>query len=262
MKNILFFTILVFLFCTAGSQTTDYLQKKEFQTEKKKIYDNIDAAKKPASDLKKMITRQSLRTDSLGNLVKTFGTQNAIYADSINKMSARVAFLNDQVTTNHHKMRTRFRFVLLLVVIILILIAASFVFLRRKINTNFEVLNDNSERINAKLDREIGAFRLELTNGLAKMNALSDELTQKMSNRFTSFETDHAQVHQKIQENNSSLKEQIKIISETAEEKFQNLKSALTVKADELLTQTKAIKSQVEKDIQTLSSELKKGKPG
>lgn len=261
MKKLLFFTILVFMFATAGAQTTDYLQKKEFQTEKKKIYDNIDAAKKPASEVKKLVNRQSLKIDSLSNLVKTFGVQNAHYADSINKMSATISSLNDQVKINHDNMRRRFGHMLIMLAILLILILGTFIFLWRKIQGNFAILNDHGERINAKLDREIGGLRLELIDALAKMVAMSDELNQKISSRFDHFETEHEQIHQKMQENNSSMKEQIQVIRESAEEKFQTFKSALAAKADEFLSQTKALKSQVDKDIQTLTSELKKIKP-
>jgi hypothetical protein len=261
MKKLLFFIILVFIFATAGAQTTDYLQKKEFQTEKKKIYDNIDAAKKPASELKKLVNRQSLKIDSLNNLVKIFGVQNALYADSINKMSATVWSLNDQVKINHDRTRKHFIYVLIMLVILFVLILGTFIILWRKIQGNFAILNDHGERINAKLDREIGALRLEVTNGIAKMHAMSDELNQKISSRFDHFETEHTQIHQKMQENNSSLKEQIQGIRESAEEKFQNFKSALAAKGDEFLSHTKALKSQVDKDIQTLASELKKIKP-
>jgi len=261
MKKLLFFTILAFLFAIAGAQTTDYLQKKEFQIEKKKIYDNIDASKKPASEVKKIVNRQSLKIDSLSNLVKAFGVQNARYADSINKMSATVNSLNDQVKINHDTMRKRFRHVWIMIAILLILILGSFIFLWRKIQGNFATLNDRGEMTDTKLDREIGALRLELIDTLAKMNAVSEELNQKISSRFDHFETEHGQIHQKIQESTSSLKEQVQVIRESAEEKFQTFKSALATKGDEFLSQTKALKAQVDKDIQTLTSELKKIKP-
>lgn len=261
MKKILFFTILAFMFGKAGTQTTDYLQKKEFQTEKKKIYDNIDAAKKPASELKKLVNRQSLKIDSLNNLLKTFGVQNALYADSINKMSVTVYSLNDKVKSNHDRTRMHFIYVLIMLAILFILILGTFIILWRKLQANFATLNDHGERINAKLDSEIGALRLELTDGLAKMHAASDELNQKISSRLDHFEAEHAQIHQKIQENNDLLKKQIQVIRDSAEEKFQNFKSALAAKTDEFLSQTKALKSQVDKDIQTLTAELKKIKP-
>jgi hypothetical protein len=261
MKNILLFTILAFLFITAGGQTTDYLQKKEFQTEKKKIYDNIDAAKKPASDLKKLVTRQSIKIDSLGIIVKTFAVQNKMYADSINKMSATVLVLNDQVRNNYQKMRTRLHYVWTLVAILVILILGTFVFLWRKGSSNFGILKDQAEKINENINKEMAAVRLELTDGLAKMHAFSDELNQKFSRRFDQFEAEHGQVHLKIQDNNSSLNEQIKATRTSAEENIQNLKSALAANSNELSAQTKALKLQLDKDIQALTAEWKKAKP-
>src|ERR1039457_6528378 len=121
MKNILLFILSVFLFTVTSAQTADYLQKKEFQTEKKKIYDNIDAAKKPVSDIRKLVTHQNLQIDSLNNVVKAFAAQNANYADSVNKMSARVNFLNDEVKVNHERAWLRFGNVFMMIGILLLL---------------------------------------------------------------------------------------------------------------------------------------------
>jgi hypothetical protein len=261
MKKLVFITLLAFLFGTAGAQTTDYLQKKEFQTEKKKIYDNIDAAKKPSSELKKLVSKQSLKIDSLANLVKSFGTQTARFNDSINKMSATVASLSDQLDSSRQKTWKSIIQVIVMLAIILLLGLVAFFILWRKIKTNFEVLNEHSELINEKIDKQTGAIRIEVIEGVAKMQAIAEEMNQKFANRFDQFEAQHGQVHMKIQDYTSSLKEELEGIRVSSEEKFQTFKSALAVKADELLAQTKAIKSQVEKDIQVLSSELKKVRP-
>jgi hypothetical protein len=261
MKNISLFTLLVFIFATVGAQTTDYLQKKEFQTEKKKIYDNIDAAKKPASDLKKQVTRQSLKIDSLNNVVKIFSVQNTVYADSINKMGATVTALDEKLKVNHAWMKTRLGQLLIITIILLLFVLVCFFILRRKIQANFVLLKENADKNSARLDTEIEAIRMELKESLAKMKGMSDELTKNISNRFDQFEAEHGQVHLKIQDNNSSLKEQIQVIRESAEEKYQTFKSSFAQKTDEILSQTKAIKSQVDKEIQVLTTELKKVKP-
>jgi hypothetical protein len=260
MKNILLFTILVFCFTTVKAQTTDYLQKKEFQTEKKKIYDNIDAAKKPSSELKKLVTRQSLKIDSLSAVVKAFEAQNKSFADSINKMSVTVLSLNGQVQSNENKLSKSYGDLLIMAVILLILVVGTFIILWRKNKKTSDILNDHREMINAKLVKEAEVIRSEMAEGFARMRAMSEELHQKLAGRIDKFEVEHGQVHLKIQDNNSSLKDQIETIRETAEEKIKTVKSDLVSKANELLSQTNALKVQMDKEIQMLISEFKKAK--
>jgi hypothetical protein len=260
MKNILLFTILVFCFTTVKAQTADYLQKKEFQTEKKKIYDNIDAVKKPSSELKKLVARQSLKIDSLSAVVKAFGAQNKSFADSINKMSVSVLSLNGQVQANESKLSKSYGDLLMMVVILLILVVGTFIILWRKNKKTADILNDHREMINAKLVKVTEAIRSEIADGVATMKAMSEELNQKLAGRIDRFEAEHGQVHMKIQDNTSSLKDQIETIKETAEEKIKTVKSDLAAKANELLSQTNALKVQMDKEIQALLSEFKKAK--
>ncbi len=61
-----FTLITVMLFTVASwAQNADYLLKKDFQTEKKKISEGIDAAKKTGYDAKKIAAKQTTAFDSL-----------------------------------------------------------------------------------------------------------------------------------------------------------------------------------------------------
>src|SRR5512141_2762989 len=97
-----FFTLLAVMLFTVASwaQNTDYLLKKDFQSEKKKISDGIDAAKKSGIDAKKIATKQVAVIDSLSKNLTINEKMLVQTNDSLQRTAARFNEMENRVNTN------------------------------------------------------------------------------------------------------------------------------------------------------------------
>ena len=82
-----------------------FISNKDFQTEKKKLYDGINAAKKTGLDVKKSLTKQNQTLDSLTQLLSGYQVQLAKSNDSISSLSGKVNDLQNQLV--HKKTSSR-----------------------------------------------------------------------------------------------------------------------------------------------------------
>src|SRR5450830_802628 len=91
--------LAVMLFTVASwAQNADYLLKKDFQSEKKKISEGIDAAKKTGIDAKKIAAKQVTVLDSLTKTLSANEKALAQTNDSLQKTAARFNALEARVS--------------------------------------------------------------------------------------------------------------------------------------------------------------------
>ncbi len=99
MKRLITLLALAGVVLHAPAQTTEYLQQKEFQSEKKKIYENLRAAGKQVGDLKKADVTLLSFIDSLGKVAVAQSKQLAATQDSLNRAQLKISDLELQVTS-------------------------------------------------------------------------------------------------------------------------------------------------------------------
>lgn len=162
MKKI-FTMITIMLFTVASwAQNADYLLKKDFQSEKKKISEGIDAAKKAGYDAKKIATKQVTVFDSMARAILANEKVLKQNNDSLQKTTATFSSLQNRVS----KMSTKTKFFLRLIVIgatlLFILLIMIVYALKKKYDKEIYVLTDENKRLGESLDKEVVAIREEL----------------------------------------------------------------------------------------------------
>ncbi|MCX6249959.1 MAG: hypothetical protein NTX61_04320 [Bacteroidetes bacterium] len=249
-KNVLFIT-LVFFIVSAGAQTTDYLQKKDFQSEKNKIYSNLNSAKKAALEVKKLISRQNVKIDSLNNVIAVFSAKNAQVTDMAGQMSLKVTAMEEKVDATNGKLTSNLLIALIVTGVVFLILLVIFLMQWRKAMAGYHSIHDEYLRLNEKLDKEIAAIRIELKDCLGLINSNSRNLDLKISDGILELTGKNELINQKLLEQSAYVQDQLKKTAEQYESKLQGIRSEFETKREEIL-------SQVDKNIQSLSSELKK----
>jgi septal ring factor EnvC (AmiA/AmiB activator) len=96
MKKLLTILTIVIFAAQTGAQTTDYLQQKDFQLEKKKIYEGINSSRKQLNEIKKEDLKIANSIDSIKLSLEMNAVQLSSDIDSLAKTNARLNALKDQ----------------------------------------------------------------------------------------------------------------------------------------------------------------------
>jgi len=205
MKKLLTFLAMLFYVGTAGAQATEYLQQKEFQAEKKKIYEGINASRKQLNEIKKSDTRIVQTIDSVKQTLAVNASQMVVNSDSLNASNARVNALKEQVDSR--KMISRGMLVTLFVItLILFIIVFYMLFLvRSKADAVKLMMADLETKTKARLDAEITSLNGEIKAMRDALAASANDLNHKISSALLSLEEKSLLSEQK-------MKEQISVI--------------------------------------------------
>ncbi len=212
MKKLLTFLAMVFLVLQTGAQTAEYLQQKDFQAEKKKIYDGINASKRQINEIKKFDVKTVQSIDSLTRIIGSAASQLSAVNDSLAKTTSRVVAL--QEAFDSQKSISRQLLILLFVVVfILLVIAFIMIFLfQRKANANFQSIADLDQKTNERFDAEIKKLKESILGNVEALNEISTELRHKISTGLLSLEAKNQQLEQNLGEITSGSEEKIKTI--------------------------------------------------
>lgn len=283
MKTVLLLVVSIFLFVIAAAQTTEYISNKDFQIEKKKLNDGINAAKKTALDVKKTLTRQNQKLDSLTQLLKVYQVQLANSNDSISNMSVKVKNLQNKVDQKRTSLRNRlifaFGFILLLVVLSFIWIFM----IKKKSEQNFLSLSDAGEKTNNKIDQGLNNVGEEIKGNKELIKSSSDDLNQQLKSGLGQFEIRAGHIEQQIKDYTGIIegkinktKEENELLVKKQEDKLNTLQSLVEHKNQELtaligsveksqkgispgiMEGLDTLKTQLEQKIQTVSAEISK----
>jgi hypothetical protein len=180
MKKLLPLLAFVFLLVQAGAQTTDYLPQKEFQVEKKKIYDGINAAKKQVAEARKVNTKNLVTIDSLKLVLTGYAGQNAAITDSLAKTKAQLLLLQDKV--DNQKMLSRgSRILILAILVILFILVFGMIFMfRRKAEAGHRELLERDKDTNDRMDNFLETVNAKVTETREKIDQFSKVLTDRI----------------------------------------------------------------------------------
>lgn len=277
--------VSIFLFMVAAAQTTEFISNKDFQTEKKKLYDGINAAKKTGLEAKKTLAKQNQTMDSLTQLIKVYQVQLAKSNDSISSMSIKVNNLQNKVDQKKTSLRNRlifaFGFLFLLVVLSFIWIYR----IKKKSDQNFLSLSEAGEKTNSKLDQGLNIVSEDIKVCKELIKVSSNDLNQQLRTGLEHFEIRAGQIEQQIKNHTGIIegkinktKEENDLLLTKQEEKLNKIQSFVDQKNQELMAlinsvektqkgiapgimdNLSALKTQLEEKIKSLSTEISKFK--
>ncbi|MEI7724068.1 MAG: hypothetical protein WCK09_03135 [Bacteroidota bacterium] len=188
MKQLLTILTMVFLASQAGAQTTDYLQQKDFQAEKKKIYEGISTSRKQLIEIKKVDAKIANALDSIKLSLEMNAVQLSSGSDSLAKTNERVNNLKEQF--DNQKLPSR-RFLVILFVIILMLffvILAMIFQFKKRADTNHQTILDLDKLTNDRLDREVKNLQGDLQSMREALHSFSTELEHKISSGYIALD--------------------------------------------------------------------------
>ena len=201
MKKLLSFVFAAILVVQAWAQSTDYLQQKDFQTEKKKIYDGINATKKQLNEIRKADARLVQSIDSIGRVLTMNSGEMTRNSDSITRTSARVSSLKEQI--DNEKLPSRGAMILLFVIclILFVIVFLMLFFYKKRADTNHQSIIDLDKKTNERIDIAVTGLRNDVQSIRESVNALSSEMSQKISAGLTSLEAKNQQFEKQLKEN-------------------------------------------------------------
>ena len=177
-----FTLITVMLFTVASwAQNADYLLKKDFQTEKKKISEGIDAAKKAGYDAKKIAARQMTTADSLAKITAANEKNLKLTNDSLQKTAARFNDLDIRVTKSSNNAQNYLVLATIIIAVIFLLILALIFFLRSKTDQKIAELTEEHQKLDESVKQEIASMRTDLKKSIESLSSSLHEYSTKLT---------------------------------------------------------------------------------
>jgi septal ring factor EnvC (AmiA/AmiB activator) len=209
MKKSLTFVIAVLLIAQAGAQTADYLQQQDFQKEKRKINEGINALKKQVADIKKYDAVVANSLDSIKMTLEMNAVQLFSAVDSLDKANTRINELQQEFTGQ--KLISRDWLILIFIIIFLIFAAMFFLLYRFRTKAEFyhDSLIDLDKKTNERLEKEIRSIKVDLQKNSDAVHSISADLNYKISTGLRSLETQNGEVEKQHSEHFAGIEEKI-----------------------------------------------------
>jgi hypothetical protein len=247
-----YFTMLAVMLFTVASwaQNTDYLLKKDFQSEKKKISEGIDAAKKTGIDAKKIAAKQVTLIDSLTKSLSANEKALAQTNDSLQKTAARFNELEARASKSSINAQNSILVAVIVFSVLFLLLFALVFFLKRNSNEKIRELSEENIRLGETVKQDF----IEMKKEQKKFaDALSLKLHENSANLAARFE----QQEEKQKVFASELKEVVdKVVKEQVIQKSkidEQLKEVLS-KANEEKTEHKSLHEKIDSEVKGLRS--------
>jgi hypothetical protein len=285
MKTVLSLVVFIFLFIITGAQTTEFISVKDFQSEKKKLNDGINAAKKTSLEVKKTLVKQNQTIDSLTQLIKVYQAQLAISNDSISSMSVKVKNLQNKVDQKKSSLKNRLIFAFGFIILILVLSMIWVFMIKKKSDQNFISLSEEDEKINHKINEGLNAVSEDVKGCRELIQVSSNDLNHQLRTGLEHFEIRAGQIGLQIKDNIAIVEEKINktkeendLLLKRQEDKMNSIQSLVDQKNQELtalinsveknqkdltpgiMDNLNALKTHLEEKIRTVSAEISKFK--
>jgi len=246
------FTLLVIALFTVTSwaQNADYLLKKDFQSEKKKISEGIDAAKKAGFDAKKIATKQLTVYDSLAKSLAT--NVNAVKQtnDSLQKMAGRFNDLDARVSKTSMNAQNYLLLAVIVIAIIFLVLLALVFFLKSKSDERIRELSEENMKLGESVKQEVVLMREEMKKATDSFSKTLQEFSASFTAQIEQGEKKQRTFATELDEFVAKvLKEQANHIS-GVDEKFKELSSKLNAEK----TEHKSLHDKIESEIKRLRS--------
>jgi hypothetical protein len=244
-----FSLIAVMLFSVASwAQNTDYLLKKDFQSEKKKISEGIDAAKKTGIDAKKIATKQVTILDSLTKTLSANEKALVQTNDSLQKTAARFKDLESRVNKSSMNAQNSLLVAVIVFAVLFLLLFALVFLLKRNSNEKIRELSEENMRLGESVKQDFIEMKKEQKKSA---DALSMTLHENSANLAAKIE----QSEEKQRTFTNELKEVVdKIVKEQTIQKSridEQLKEFLS-KANAEKTEHKSLHEKIESEVKGL----------
>jgi len=243
--------LAVMLFTIASwAQNADYLLKKDFQSEKKKISEGIDAAKKTGIDAKKIATKQVTALDSLAKTLSANEKALAQTNDSLQKTATRFNDLEARVSKTSMNAQNYLLLSVIIIAILFLLLLALVFFLKSKSDEKIRELSEENMRLGESVKQDFVEMKKEQKKSA---EALSLTLHENSANFAAKIE----QSEEKQRTFATELEEVVdKVVKEQAlqksrvDEQFKELLSKVNTEK----TEHKSLHEKIESEVKGLRS--------
>lgn len=243
--------LAVMLFTVASwAQNADYLLKKDFQSEKKKISEGIDAAKKTGIDAKKIATKQVTALDSLAKTLSANEEALAQTNDSLQKTATRFNDLEARVSKTSMNAQNYLLLSVIIIAILFLLLLALVSFLKSKSVEKIRELSEENIRLGESVKQESVLMKEELKKS-------ADSLSLTLHEYSANFSAEIEQCIEKQRAFATELEEVVdKVVKEQAlqksrvDEQFKELLSKVNTEK----TEHKSLHEKIESEVKGLRS--------
>jgi hypothetical protein len=285
MKTVVLLMAAIFLFMITGAQTAEFITAKDFQVEKKKLTDGINAVKKTALDAKKTLAAQNQTLDSLSRLLSDYQGQLAKSNDSISSLNVKVNDLQSQVNQKKIGLRMRLIFVLGFIILLVILSFIWIFMTRKKYEHDILSLSEAGDKTNNKIDQGLNNVNEDVRGCKELIKVTSNDLNQQLRTGLEHVEIRTGQVEQQIKDYTGIIdgklnksREENDLLVKKNDERMNSLQSQVDQKSQELTALINAVeknqkgiapgimdnlsslRTQLEEKIKSLSAEVSKFK--
>jgi hypothetical protein len=227
MKKCLLLLAGMLFIVASMAQNADYLLKKDFQTEKKKITEGIDIAKKTGFDAKKIVQKQAVAFDSLTKALTANQKLIQQSNDSMQKATAQFTYLSNRVSKISTKTKYYLRLIVILMAVSFVLLLALIYFFKKRTDEKLQELSNENMKLSELVKQEIVVIKDE-------MQKASDSLLITMKEHLANFSAMIEKADERHQSSTTRMEQEMdKIVKEqvlyktTVDEKVMNMQSVL-----------------------------------
>ena len=209
MKTFISTFLLFFLIINAGAQKNEFTLQKDYQTDKKKIFDAINAIKKVNQDSKHSIALQNHSMDSLKMLLSNFKLQIDKSNDSIVKVSSSMLDLKTRFENQRSMSKTTLVITFTIIFLLILLILLLFLSYKKKLNETMLQLTALDEKTKTRLDELLLLVRNELKECNDNLNTKTSALSNRIETGLDKSRVRIDQIDQQLKQNGESIEDQL-----------------------------------------------------
>ncbi len=190
MKAQVFIMIFLFPICVSMAQGTDYVGKKEFQAETKRISESLNASKRSVTQIKQLAVTQKTTIDSLKQVILAGQAQIKTGNDTISAATLKIRELQMQINSRRQMAETGF---ILLAALILLLMVVAFwwvYILSKKTSKRFVKISEDHETFSQTMTKEFILITEKIKDNKDHILILSDDLKQQIRKTDLAIQTD------------------------------------------------------------------------
>ncbi|MCX6243935.1 MAG: hypothetical protein NTU98_04455 [Bacteroidetes bacterium] len=247
-----YFTLLAAIVISVASmaQNADYLSKQDFQAEKKKISEGIDAAKKNGFEAKKLVTKQVAIIDSLTKLIAANEKMVAVTNDSLRKTISEIdnleAKFEKKASTSQHSLFLSVIIVAILYLVLFVLV----IYFRTKWAAKMREVSEENQKLSDALKQEAILLKEHFDKKAQSLSLEFHEHAANLSAKEERTEERQRQLALELEDLMDNIVKDHDLQKTIYETMVSENKSA----HEKLETELKNLKSQHTKDIQDIKS--------
>jgi len=205
MKKILVFLAVVFFAAPAGAQSTDYLQQKDFQAEKKKIYESLGSAKRQLNEIKKEDAKLVLRIDSLGKALVMTGGQLTQAADSLSRTATKLNALHEKVDSEKQIPQGALIAIMVILFALVIILFVLFLRFRKLAEQNRQSVEEFEKKLADFIEPELRTLHGDVQTNRENIRSSAADLGDKITTGLGSLESREERLEQQEKEDVSGI---------------------------------------------------------